>query len=444
MGTKREIRFDEGGTLQKPRRTPAGFLEVEAYFGRIGVYEYPDASVPGGIRREMRLPEEVFSPRSMAGYRGAPVTREHPPGLVTPENAMEHQRGVVMADAWQDGDKLAGRLIIHDAVLAAEVESRQRDGTSPGYFCDVEPAPAGTLVNGVEIHGYQRRIEPNHLAVCQYPRGGDEIRVRLDGLSARREDGKQSTAGHAPANTEDAMPDAVALKLKQLTIGGITGQAEEHLAQAFEVAQRQRTDAEAGTAAALTTARAETLKEKARADALEVDKTKLEAERVRLDGELKKATAPGAVDAAVSARLDVRDVARRVLGKDFKVDGVTNSALMLEVLKKRAPGFSLDALPADSRDSYLGLRFAEEKKRLDAEAKARADEGDAPLDEEPVNDGDPEEAMPGRQDSNETPLEPRRLPARTPRKDADPKDTYQNHLDTVGLLPSQRPTTGKR
>lgn len=450
MGTtlKRQLRLDEGGTLQKPQRTPAGFLQVEAYFGRTGVYEYPDASVPGGIRREVRLPEEVFSPRAMAAFQGVPVTREHPPGLVTPENAREYQRGVVMAEAWKDGDKLAGRLIIHDGELAREVETRYRDGTSPGYYCDVEPAPPGTVVEGLVVHGYQRNIEPNHLAICEHPRGGDTIRVRLDGLAARGED--DSTAGVPPAHTEESMGDTTEkkLKLRALTIDGISGEAEEHLAQAYERQQGQRKDAEAGATTALKKAQEEALKEKARADALEEDKKKLETERARLDAEVKKATAPAAVDAAVSARLEVRDVARRVLGKDFKADGLTDGELKQAVLKKRAPSFAttLEALPKDSRDSYLNLRFAEEKTRLDAEAKHRADEGEPmPEDEERTDEGEPEDGPEGRADSDDGRREPRRIPAT--RRDAgpvEPKAAYMEHLNTQGLLPSQRPQTSGR
>ena len=63
---KRVLRLDRG-TLAPPRRRDNGWLEVEGRLARVGIQEYdgPD----GKVRRELRLPEEVFRPATMASFR---------------------------------------------------------------------------------------------------------------------------------------------------------------------------------------------------------------------------------------------------------------------------------------------------------------------------------------------------------------------------------------
>jgi hypothetical protein len=40
-----------------------------------------------------RPPNEVFNPESLASLQGVPVTNEHPPELLTAENAVQFQKG---------------------------------------------------------------------------------------------------------------------------------------------------------------------------------------------------------------------------------------------------------------------------------------------------------------------------------------------------------------
>lgn len=51
---------------------------------RVGIFEYQNPD--GTIRRELRLPEEVFAPESLASYKGKPVILTHEAGMIDTEN----------------------------------------------------------------------------------------------------------------------------------------------------------------------------------------------------------------------------------------------------------------------------------------------------------------------------------------------------------------------
>ena len=73
MGPVKVRRYDRA-PLGRSRRTDEGFLITPAHLTRTGVLEYlnPD----GSVRRELRLPEDVFAPASLETYALKPVTRE--------------------------------------------------------------------------------------------------------------------------------------------------------------------------------------------------------------------------------------------------------------------------------------------------------------------------------------------------------------------------------
>lgn len=459
---QRVHRVDAGATLAKPRRLSNGFLEVDAILSRTGVYEYPDARLPGGIRREMRLPEEVFAPLALEGFRGTPVTQEHPPDQLTPENVTGYGRGTVITSARRDGDNAIATLVIHDKVLADEVESGERDGVSPGYFLDLEPAPPGTHVDGVEIHAYQRNIAPNHTAIVKYPRGGDRVRVhrgdgkqaRMDGFAMAVEDGSTPAGGTPPSgeNMTTAATSTSSTPMRTINVDGISGDVPPHLAQAYERQQQERVDAEKKHATDKAELEKKVTAERARADGLADEKKKLEEEKKRMDAELAAAKDPKAVAARVKERVALERVATKALGAAVvKLDSgekplgdMEDGAIRLAVMRKRVPGFALDGIKEDQRDFYLTARFTEEATRIDAEKAAAAEHEDAEEMEgedvdEPVDDAK------ARTDSSRN--EPRtfrgdgttpgaKAPARAERKDA--RESFLEERNLAGLLPSER------
>ena len=55
--------------------TKEGYLKDEPIVTSVGIFEYLNQD--GSKRRELRLPEEVFDPASLASYEGKPIIITH-------------------------------------------------------------------------------------------------------------------------------------------------------------------------------------------------------------------------------------------------------------------------------------------------------------------------------------------------------------------------------
>src|SRR5258706_15099623 len=96
--------------LGRAVKTPVGGLRIPARLTRAGVFSYrlPD----GSRRRELRLPEEVFRPESVASLRSAVVTDLHPKsGEVTAESFKQDAVGHV-ENPQRDGDRFISADVV--------------------------------------------------------------------------------------------------------------------------------------------------------------------------------------------------------------------------------------------------------------------------------------------------------------------------------------------
>lgn len=174
------IRYDYG-EVRGTERTPEGFLRVPAAITRIGVLRYKD--VNGREWGELKLPEEVFSQESMATLRGRPVCDLHPPGMVNAQNWREYSVGSVGDDARPEMDFLVATLTVLDAKEIQMIDAGERVEVSAGYFCDIEPTPGEW--NGEKYDGIQRNIRHNHCAIGPrgWGRAGPQVALRMDGAA---------------------------------------------------------------------------------------------------------------------------------------------------------------------------------------------------------------------------------------------------------------------
>ena len=102
------LRFDFNGSSDEFKRTPQGFLRVNARLTKTGVFTYDNG-------REYRSDEVVFHADTLASLRGAPVTDLHPSekgidNLLTPANAKQHIVGMTES-VEREGPYLKGSLI---------------------------------------------------------------------------------------------------------------------------------------------------------------------------------------------------------------------------------------------------------------------------------------------------------------------------------------------
>lgn len=154
------------------RKTDEGFIHDTPIVGRIGIQEYQNAD--GSTRRELRLPEEVFRPDSLATFVGKPITVDHPKvGRVTSANANSIMVGTMLSAGKQDGDVVRADIVLH--VPDAIGERRQ---LSLGYAVELEETPGEW--KGQKYDAIQRNISVNHLSVVLAGRAG-VARLNIDG-----------------------------------------------------------------------------------------------------------------------------------------------------------------------------------------------------------------------------------------------------------------------
>lgn len=184
------LRFD-AGELRKPEETQQGFLRVDGYVSRPGIYEYvntPDDEADGlgkagSIRRELRPDDEVFRVDALAGFEGVPVTMGHPKKHVDITNvkALEVGSGV-RAGERADGDRIATSMVIKDPKAIARLKSRKSLQLSPGYKIREDHTPGVDPKYG-RYDLVQRDIKINHLALVDRARGGSDLAIRMDGMT---------------------------------------------------------------------------------------------------------------------------------------------------------------------------------------------------------------------------------------------------------------------
>lgn len=361
------------GTLRKPERTAQGFLRVDGWVSRPGIYEYVNTRKDeadgfgraGTIRRELRPDSEVLSAAAIAGYEGAPVTIGHPrkpdgtPIPVTSENVRQLEVGTVLA-ARQDGDALAADIVVKDAKAIKTLESGGKRETSPGYHIDVEKR-SGVDPKYGRYDAVQYNVRINHLALVDHARGGSSMRLRMDeceGLYVDADDAESSAVRldefdrihtHKESGYMDPQEQIRSLKaqlaeteakLKEHETAVVRNAARADSADAtVETLRKENGDLRAQIAAAANVVETEAIvREKLRADEAEAKVRKFD----------------DAFDSAVKERVTLERRASVVMGPEFRMDGLAPRDIMATVVKR------LDAQADTSTkvsDAFLAGRF---------------------------------------------------------------------------------------
>jgi hypothetical protein len=286
------IRYD-AHRLQKARRTPQGYVRVDARLGRIGVQSYrqPD----GTVRRELRHPDDVLSAPALARADvGTPVTIGHP-GLLTPENTAEHRVGSQVSTARADGRFTAAELQLDTAEAIARVDSGELSEISSGYTIELDETPG--VWEGQRYDARQTQITLNHIAPL--PRGhggaGTEVGLRLDAADA--------------VYCEDTEDDEEKMALMKIRLDGVETEVPEVAGKEIESLRGKLAAAEKAQGAA-------------------------EGKATDLQKRLDAAVDPKAMDARVDERVQLVAAAQRVLGNEYSVTGKTARQVHEDVLKQ--------------------------------------------------------------------------------------------------------------
>lgn len=154
--------------------TEEGYLVDHPIVTSCGIFEYTNPD--GTVRRELRLPENVFDEKSLASYEGKPIIITHDAGKVDKTNVDHEQIGTILSQGYRDGNDVRAKIVIHDTDALRECGLRE---LSLGYNLTTDETP-GTW-NGQPYDAIQRNIEINHLALVANARAGEQARLNIDG-----------------------------------------------------------------------------------------------------------------------------------------------------------------------------------------------------------------------------------------------------------------------
>lgn len=156
--------------------TEEGYLVDHPVVTRCGIFEYADPEAGGdGIRRELRLPEDVFDEKSLASYEGKPIIITHDAEEINKDNVHQEQIGTILSKGYRDGECVRCKIIIHNTDAMKNCGLRE---LSLGYSQNPEEVPG--VYKGQKYDAIQHDIEINHLALVSDARAGNRARLNID------------------------------------------------------------------------------------------------------------------------------------------------------------------------------------------------------------------------------------------------------------------------
>lgn len=356
----------------RARFDESGYLRDEPIVARVGIMEYRNAD--GSIRRELRLPEDVFRADSLEAFAGLPITIGHA-AMVNAENYKRHSVGTAIGSGRQDGDGVRVPMIVQDSKGVEYVKSGKGRELSVGYKIEYEQR--GGFWNSEtgevkfkddradsdadfigkewqEFDGIQREIVPNHIAIVRRARAGSVARLNLDG----DEEITYDTLDF-PSTTGD--------KMKKIRLdNGCEYEVAPEVAAHIE--QLNTASAEATTRADAAETQLNTLKATADALQVQVDAIPSQVEQARLD----------AVE-QLKARHELESKASKLGVTDFagKTDREIKAAVIARTTQVKLDGMD-DTYVNAAFDVALAMKPANAAQRLTVfgSGNSRNDSGD--------------------------------------------------------------------
>ncbi|MCP4967424.1 MAG: DUF2213 domain-containing protein [bacterium] len=322
-------RWDRGTLKKATTDESTGFLHVDASVTRAPAV-FPYLRPDGTIRRELRLPGDVFSSRNLDSIGKATITNDHPPERVTTKNVRRFSVGAGDGNARVDKDHAVVGLVVTDDPTISDMKGGKRE-VSLGYTVRLEPSSG--VFNGEPYDVIQRDHFTNHIAIVTQGRAGPTARAHMDRLDAVQIESTDEPMTNPTPAANPAPTETAGLKVDGLEIQLPTSHAR-HIAKAFEQMQG-KLDAET------------VLRKKAEKDLAEIKEK--EPEKQTLDA--------AEVQKLVQERAELVDTATKIGGYDeAAIKEIT--ALTNDEIRTRAVA---DLLGADSvkgkSDDYIQAAF---------------------------------------------------------------------------------------
>jgi uncharacterized protein len=300
--------------IDESRVTAEGYLWLRAKLARTGVQEYHASEVGkagDAIIRVYRPPEQVFDAVSMASFFNKPVTNNHPPEQVTPDNFKKYAVGYAGDKVTREGDNLVGDILITDRAAINAVRTGKVE-ISNGYSLELE-WNAGVTPSGEAYDAIQTKIRGNHIALVDAGRCGANCSIQTDAPN-----GAACKCNHELK--ENIMTD------KTVLVDGIHLVGSDQMIAAINKLQGEKT-AITADCVRLSTSNDANL---AKIAALEATIKTRDAKITELTTAAKDESF---VEGAINARLAAIDGAVKITGKAFDGKGETTPAIKSSVVK---------------------------------------------------------------------------------------------------------------
>lgn len=325
-------RFDRGIVRGEAEITPEGYIKALAVVTRTGIFNYKNPD--GSIRRELRHPDEVLNTDSLNSMKMIPVTNGHPvERLVDASNYRNLAVGYTGETIEVDKEYILSKFLVTDLETVKDIKERNRKELSLGYIVDLIKED-GTY-NGQPYDYRQTNIRYNHLSIVSQARAGSEARIALDEndtVEIFKEENKMTKA-------------KIKIDQEELMVEQSTAQHYEKLMKDYEnlMAEKQRVEKE-----------------------LEMIKTMLEKAQAERDSAVEKKTqldpedkaGPVNTDSAefkkaVRERVTLEKQVENVLGKDVKIDSLSDIDLKKKIILSRRPNMNLDS----KSETYISVAY---------------------------------------------------------------------------------------
>ena len=211
--------------------TEEGYLVDRPVLTSTGIFEYSNDD--GSIRRELRLPEEVFAPESLKTYKGKPIIITHDAGLITKDNVHEESVGTILSEGYKSGKDVRAEIIIHDTDEMREAGLKE---LSLGYNLELDETPG--VWKGQPYDAVQRNITINHLALVLEARAGEQARLNIDSRNGKSK-GARTTMSTTRKKTRKTGARRVQKKVRRVD-GVLSPEELEAAIKAYKERQAKR------------------------------------------------------------------------------------------------------------------------------------------------------------------------------------------------------------
>lgn len=170
-------RYDKGIVRGETEITEEGYIKSRSIVTRTGVFLYKNGD--GSVRKELRHPDDVLIPESLATIKMIPVVNGHPSErLVSAENAKKLAVGYTGESVEVEQPYIIANLLITDKKTVDDIKDKKMNELSLGYTTDLKEETGHYFGEPYDFR--QTNIRYNHLALVDQARAGPEARITLD------------------------------------------------------------------------------------------------------------------------------------------------------------------------------------------------------------------------------------------------------------------------